>query len=130
MAYDQHWGGGEPGPVAAQDWFESAIAKRMETLDPAKTVLALGAHGYDWNLTNPKARAADDKACTPSGNLLFNEATQKAHDAEVQVEMDENSLNPTFGYQDDGGCRHVVWFLDAPTLFNQVKVADGFRPLG
>jgi cellulose synthase/poly-beta-1,6-N-acetylglucosamine synthase-like glycosyltransferase/spore germination protein YaaH/peptidoglycan/xylan/chitin deacetylase (PgdA/CDA1 family) len=130
MAYDQHWGGGEPGPAAAQDWFESTIAKRMETLDPAKTVLALGAYGYDWNLANPKTKTAPDKPCTPTGTVLFQEATQKAHDAEAQVQMDENSLNPTFGYQDDGGCQHVVWFLDAPTLFNQIKVADGFRPMG
>ncbi|HEX3367737.1 glycosyltransferase [Phenylobacterium sp.] len=123
MAYDQHWGGGEPGPVAAQDWFESTIAKRMETLDPAKTIVALGNHGYDWTLPGPKTKAT-------SHEILFNEATQAAHDAEAQVEMDENSLNPTFGYQDDQGNKHAVWFLDAPTLFNQIKVADGFRPLG
>ena len=123
MAYDQHWGGGEPGPAAAQDWFETTLAKRMETLDPAKTVLALGAYGYDWTLKGPKNGAAAE-------TILFNEATQKAHDAEAQVEMEENSLNPTFGYQDDAGLKHVVWFLDAATLFNQIKVADGFRPLG
>ncbi|HEX5262709.1 MAG TPA: glycosyltransferase [Phenylobacterium sp.] len=123
MAYDQHWGGGEPGPAAAQDWFETTLAKRMENLDPAKTVLALGAYGYDWTLPGPNNKAAAE-------TILFNEATQKAHDAEAQVEMDENSLNPTFGYQDDQGRKHRVWFLDAPTLFNQVKVADGFRPMG
>ena len=123
MAYDEHWGGGDPGPVAGQDWFEKTLAKRMETLDPAKTVLALGAHGYDWTLAGPKTKG---KAET----VLFNEATQRAHDADAQVEMDENSLNPTFGYQDDQGLKHVVWFLDAPTLFNQIRVADGFRPLG
>jgi spore germination protein YaaH/peptidoglycan/xylan/chitin deacetylase (PgdA/CDA1 family)/GT2 family glycosyltransferase len=123
MAYDQHYGGGEPGPVAAQDWFETTIAKRMETLDPAKTIVLLGAHGYDWTLKGPKNPAHSEA-------ILFNESTQKAHDAEAQVEMDENSLNPTFGYQDDAGLKHEVWFLDAPTLFNQIKVADGFRPLG
>jgi cellulose synthase/poly-beta-1,6-N-acetylglucosamine synthase-like glycosyltransferase/peptidoglycan/xylan/chitin deacetylase (PgdA/CDA1 family)/spore germination protein YaaH len=123
MAYDQHWGGGDPGPVAGQDWFEKTIDKRMAALDPAKTILALGAHGYDYTLPGPNNKA---KAET----ILFNEATQKAHDAEAQVEMDENSLNPTFGYQDDLGLKHTVWFLDAPTLFNQIKVADGFRPLG
>jgi peptidoglycan/xylan/chitin deacetylase (PgdA/CDA1 family)/spore germination protein YaaH/GT2 family glycosyltransferase len=123
MAYDQHWGGGEPGPAAGQDWFETTLAKRMEHLDPAKTILALGAYGYDWTLKGPNNPA---KAET----ILFNEATQHAHDAEAQVEMDENSLNPTFAYQDDAGRKHVVWFLDAPTLFNQIKVADGFRPLG
>jgi cellulose synthase/poly-beta-1,6-N-acetylglucosamine synthase-like glycosyltransferase/peptidoglycan/xylan/chitin deacetylase (PgdA/CDA1 family)/spore germination protein YaaH len=123
MAYDQHWGGGDPGPAAAQDWFESTLAKRMETLDPSKTVLALGDYGYDWTLPGPKNKAA-------ASTVLFNEATQRAHDAGVMVEMEENSLNPTFGYQDDQGFKHVVWFLDAPTLFNQIKVADGFRPLG
>ncbi len=123
MAYDQHWGGGEPGPAAGQDWFETTLAKRMETLDPAKTVLALGAYGYDWTLKDPKTPASAE-------TILFNEATQKAHDAEAQAEMEENSLNPTFGYQDDAGRKHTVWFLDASTLFNQIKVADGFRPMG
>jgi cellulose synthase/poly-beta-1,6-N-acetylglucosamine synthase-like glycosyltransferase/peptidoglycan/xylan/chitin deacetylase (PgdA/CDA1 family) len=130
MAYDQHWGGGDPGPAAAQDWFESALAKRMEEIDPSKTVLALGAYGYDWTLPDPKNKAVADKTCVPACTILFNEATQRAHDAGAQVEMDENSLNPTFGYQDDAGRKHTVWFLDAPTLFNQIKVADGFRPLG
>ncbi|WP_309603897.1 glycosyltransferase [Phenylobacterium sp.] len=123
MAYDQHWGGGEPGPAAAQDWFETTLAERMGELDPAKTILALGAYGYDWTLKDAKGPG---KAET----ILFNEATQKAHDAEAQAQMEENSLNPTFGYVDDGGRKHSVWFLDAATFFNQVKVADGFRPRG
>ncbi len=123
MAYDQHWGGGEPGPVAAQDWFETTLAKRMERLDPAKTIVALDAVGYDWTLAGPHNKASGKSA-------LFADATQTAHDAEARVEMEENSLNPTFGYQDDQGLKHVVWFLDAATLFNQIRVADGFRPLG
>ncbi|HZZ70577.1 MAG TPA: glycosyltransferase [Phenylobacterium sp.] len=123
MAYDQHYGGGEPGPVAAQDWFESNLARRMEHLDPAKTVVALDNVGYDWTLPGPHNKAASEA-------IVFADATQRAHDAEAQVEMDENSLNPTYGYQDDAGLKHVVWFLDAPTLFNQIRVADGFRPLG
>ncbi len=123
MAYDQHYGGGEPGPVAAQDWFETNLARRMEHLDPAKTIVALDTVGYDWTLAGQHNKASGKAA-------LFADATQTAHDAEVQVEMEENSLNPTFGYQDDQGLKHVVWFLDAPTLFNQIKVADGFRPLG
>jgi cellulose synthase/poly-beta-1,6-N-acetylglucosamine synthase-like glycosyltransferase/spore germination protein YaaH/peptidoglycan/xylan/chitin deacetylase (PgdA/CDA1 family) len=123
MAYDQHWGGGEVGPVAGQDWFEATLSKRMAKLDPSKTVLALAAHGYDWTLKGPKNPASAE-------TVVFNDATQRAHDAEAQVEMDENSLNPTYAYQDDLGRKHTVWFLDAPTLFNQIKVADGFRPMG
>jgi cellulose synthase/poly-beta-1,6-N-acetylglucosamine synthase-like glycosyltransferase/peptidoglycan/xylan/chitin deacetylase (PgdA/CDA1 family) len=44
--------------------------------------------------------------------------------------MDETELNPHYGYADDAGRRHSVWFLDAATLFNQIKVADSFRPMG
>ena len=36
--------------------------------------------------------------------------------------MDDVALNPTYSYQDDNGDGHVVWFLDATTLFNAVKV--------
>ncbi len=123
MAYDQHYGGGEPGPPAGQDWFESELAKRMANLDPRRTVLALGAYGYDWTLAQGKLKGHSDA-------VTFTEATQKAHDAGSRAEMDENALNPNFGYVDDAGRKHTVWFLDAPTFYNQVKVADGFRPMG
>ena len=123
MAYDQHYGGGEPGAGRRPGLVRDDLAKRMETLDPAKTIVALGAYGYDWTLAERQGPGQADA-------MTFDEATQTAHDAEAQVEMDENSLNPTFGYQDDAGRKHVVWFLDAATLFNQIKVADGFRPLG
>ena len=42
MAYDQHWGGGDPGPAVGQDWFETILARDMGLLDPSRTVVALG----------------------------------------------------------------------------------------
>ncbi len=123
MAYDQHWGTGDAGPPAGQDWFETVLAKRMGELDASRTVLALGDYGYDWTLPS-KARPGRAEAVT------FNEAAQIAHDSGAHAAMDESSLNPTFGYQDDAGRDHAVWFLDAATVYNQIKVADGFRPMG
>ncbi|HEV2532700.1 glycosyltransferase [Phenylobacterium sp.] len=122
MAYDQHWGTGAAGPAAGQQWFEHELEGRMAELDPARTVLALGAYGYDWTL--PKG-ADPGKAEA----VTFNEATQIAHDSGAQPIMDDTELNPHFDYDADGR-RHTVWFLDASTLFNQIKVADGFRPMG
>jgi cellulose synthase/poly-beta-1,6-N-acetylglucosamine synthase-like glycosyltransferase/spore germination protein YaaH/peptidoglycan/xylan/chitin deacetylase (PgdA/CDA1 family) len=123
MAYDQHWGGGEPGPVTAQDWFEETMAADMRQLDPAHTIVALGAHGYDWTL-------ADTRGPATAHAVGFYDATQTAHDANAQVSLDDDSLNPTFQYKDDDGRRHVVWFLDVATFFNQMKVADAYRPQG
>ena len=55
MAYDQHWTGSDAGPVAAQDWFEQNLIKRMRELDPAKTIIALGNYGYNWSDQNKSA---------------------------------------------------------------------------
>ncbi|HEY2048455.1 MAG TPA: glycosyltransferase [Caulobacteraceae bacterium] len=123
MAYDQHWGGGEPGPVTAQDWFEQTLAYDMRQLDPAHTIVSLGAHGYDWTL-------ADAKGPAKAHAIGFYDATQTAHDANAQVSLDDDSLNPTFSYEDDDGRKHVVWFQDVATFFNQMKVADAYRPQG
>ena len=40
-----------------------------------------------------------------------------------QIELDDTSLNPHFAYDDtDAKVRHEVWFLDAVTALNQIRV--------
>jgi cellulose synthase/poly-beta-1,6-N-acetylglucosamine synthase-like glycosyltransferase/spore germination protein YaaH/peptidoglycan/xylan/chitin deacetylase (PgdA/CDA1 family) len=123
MAYDQHWAAGEPGPPAAQEWFEQTMAQDMRVLDPRRTVVSLGAYGYDWTLTG---KAGSQNA----ESVEFYDATQRAHDADASVSLDDNELNPTFAYEDDDKRKHVVWFLDAATLYNEIKVTDPYRPKG
>jgi len=125
MAYDEHYGGagGDPGPPAGQDWFEKILAQDMKQLPPAHTVVALGDYGYDWTL--------DDSGKAVGGvALAFADATQTASDSDADVSLDDTSLNPTYAYEEDDGTKHEVWFLDAATLFNEVKVADTYRPRG
>jgi cellulose synthase/poly-beta-1,6-N-acetylglucosamine synthase-like glycosyltransferase/spore germination protein YaaH/peptidoglycan/xylan/chitin deacetylase (PgdA/CDA1 family) len=128
MAYDEHWGGGagaagQPGPIAAEDWFEKNLAADAAELDPSKMVVALGAYGYDWTL-GKTGKATDGQT------VLFYEATQEARDSEAAVNLDDDALNPTFGYVNDDGSKHIVWFLDAATVFNEIKVGDDYRPRG
>ncbi|HUZ12626.1 MAG TPA: glycosyltransferase [Caulobacteraceae bacterium] len=123
MVYDQHYRTGDPGPAAAQGWYQRQLMHSMSRLDPAKTIVALGAYGYDWTRANGKTKGA----ATAVG---FYDATQLAHDSGADVQMDEDSLNPTFAYVDDSGNHHDVWFLDAATAYNEIKVADAFRPKG
>jgi len=123
MAYDEHWATGDPGPTAGQNWFEETLAHDMSQLDPARTVLAFGAYGYDWTIADAKGPGRSDTA-------TFYDATQTAHDADAKVSLDDDALNPTYAYEDDSGRKHIVWFLDAATLYNEIKVTDPFRPMG
>ena len=118
MGYDQHWEEGEPGSIAGQSWFEDILDKRMTTLDPERTIIAIGSYGYDW----VKGKHADD--------LTFEEAVLSARDSEADIDFDPETNNPHFSFIEDNGQRHDVWFLDGVTAFNEVHAADVYRPAG
>ncbi len=119
MAYDQHWTGSDAGPVAAQDWFEQNLIKRMRELDPAKTILALGNYGYDWS-------DADEDV----DEVTFQEALINARESDAQPTFDTATRNPYFEYDEDDQSHHKVWFLDAVTAYNQMRSASGYKPSG
>ena len=118
MAYDQHWAGKDPGSIAGEDWFEQTLAKRMKQLDPDQTLIALGSYGYDW-ASGQNAEA-----------LTFQDAMDRASDAQATIEFDPDSENPHYAYSEDDGTAHQVWFLDGATAYNQVHAADDYKPWG
>ncbi len=118
MGYDEHWAGGDPGPVSSQAWFSTRLAARMRDLDPAHTIVAIGNYGYDWTTDGGYA---DD--------LTFQEAMLTARDAKAAIDFDPETLSPRYSYVEDGRV-HRVWFLDAVTAYNHLRAADKYRPAG
>ncbi len=133
MNYDEHQDGGEPGPIASQDWFLDNLKAVLKIVPKEKVICSLGNYGYDWTLTLPPENAGKSKKKVPekllsSHSLSTQEAWQAASDSDSQVELDDDSLNPHFAYDDeDAHVRHQVWFLDAVTILNQMRAA---RTLG
>ena len=123
MAYDEHWQTGKPGPTAGEDWFEKYLDDRLSKLDPNRVIMALGSYGYDWAQQGAGFKGAAD-------TRSFQEAIEYAHDSDVEIEMDDDALNPHYAYAGDDGIKHEVWFLDATTVFNQIKVTDPWRVRG
>jgi len=108
MAYDQHWEGGEPGPVAAQDWFVRQVTAARRAVGADKLVVALGSYAYDWH-----GKATDA--------LSIEEAWLAAHDSEAPISFDRASGNAGFAYDEDGQ-HHSIWMMDAATSWNQLEV--------
>ena len=119
MSYDQHWTGSDAGPVAAQDWFEQNLGKRLRELNPAKTIVALGNYGYDWSDANDNV-----------DEVTFQEALIKAKESDATPSFDPTTRNPYFEYDEEDDSHHKVWFLDAVTAFNQMRAASGYKPAG
>lgn len=118
MAYDQHWAGLDPGSIAGEDWFERTLDKRMQVLDSDHTIIAIGGYGYDW----AKGKSAE--------TLTFQDAMDRAADAQADIDFDPDTQNPHFAYSEDDGTEHQVWFLDAVTAYNEIHDADDYKPFG
>ncbi|PZO89516.1 MAG: polysaccharide deacetylase [Sphingomonas sanxanigenens] len=106
MNYDEHYMGGEPGPIASQPWFVEQLRASVKAIGPAKAIMAIGSYAYDWH--------GDADA------LSVEEAWLAAHDSDATIKFDQASGNATFSYE-EGGVAHHVWILDAASAWNQLR---------
>jgi len=111
MDYDQHWQGGEAGPIAAQDWFARQLADARARVPAAKLIVAIGNYGYDWHDGIADA-------------LTVNEAWLAAQDSGTKPAFDPASGNSGFAWE-EGSHRHRVWMMDAATSWNQLALLRG-----
>jgi cellulose synthase/poly-beta-1,6-N-acetylglucosamine synthase-like glycosyltransferase/peptidoglycan/xylan/chitin deacetylase (PgdA/CDA1 family)/spore germination protein YaaH len=123
MAYDEHYSGSDPGPVAGLDWFEAMLRLRQADVPASKTIVAIGNYAYDWKEgSEPDVKTFEEAVLTAAESSDPNE--------KIQIQLDRSSLNPKFEWEEveDGKeKRHQVWMLDAVSAFNQVAVT---RSLG
>jgi cellulose synthase/poly-beta-1,6-N-acetylglucosamine synthase-like glycosyltransferase/peptidoglycan/xylan/chitin deacetylase (PgdA/CDA1 family)/spore germination protein YaaH len=121
MVYDEHHEGSKPGPVASQGWFERQLDARFKNLSGSKLIVGVASYGYDWTLDG--SGNAEDVTVQSAWDLL--------DDSGAALAFDHESLNPTFSYvNEEDGKRHVVWFLDAATMFNHTAAALAMEPHG
>ena len=134
MNYDEHQTTSDPGPIASQDWFVDNLTRVLKVVPKEKIICAVANYGYDWTLSIPAppkkgtARKTEKPQVVNTEDLHVSDAWQRASDADANLDLDDDSLNPHFEYIDeDTNQRHVVWFLDGVTMLNELRAA---RQLG
>jgi cellulose synthase/poly-beta-1,6-N-acetylglucosamine synthase-like glycosyltransferase/peptidoglycan/xylan/chitin deacetylase (PgdA/CDA1 family) len=121
MDYDEHYPGGEPGPIASQDWFVKNLQIAKKAIPLQKFICAIGNYGYDWPNRLPNGKM-------PPGEKEVNQSVQDAwlaaRDSEEDVDFDGDAMNPHVTYMDEHNFRHDIWFLDAVTALNEMRAAQ------
>lgn len=108
MAYDEHWQGGQAGPIASDSWFIGHLSSTLSGIPADRVIVALGNYAYDWHEGRADA-------------LTVEEAWVAARDSETVPQFDPAAGNAGFSYS-DGPVRHDVWMLDAAASWNQLLV--------
>ena len=88
MAYDEHWGGGPPGPVASLRWCRSVANHSMRTIGADKLVMGIPLYGRAWESQN-HSRA-----------LIFPTTERLIKTHNVKDIKHDNGI-PTFEYKPD-----------------------------
>ncbi len=130
MNYDEHQTTSDPGPVASQTWFIGNLARVLKVVPKEKLICGVGSYGYDWALSipDPKDRRHPKPTVLGTDPLSVSDAWGRAADADADLDLDYDTLNPHYEYIDeDANQRHVVWFLDAVSLLDEMRAA---RELG
>ncbi|MBV9749248.1 MAG: hypothetical protein JO157_10570, partial [Acetobacteraceae bacterium] len=108
MAYDEHYQGGTPGPIASQRWFEDVVARAQRVVPPDRLIVAVASYAYAW-----KAGSTDTDADS------VEEAWLAARDSGVMPMFDPASGDSHFAYDEDGA-HHEVWLADGASVRNEM----------
>jgi cellulose synthase/poly-beta-1,6-N-acetylglucosamine synthase-like glycosyltransferase/peptidoglycan/xylan/chitin deacetylase (PgdA/CDA1 family)/spore germination protein YaaH len=112
----------DPGPLASNDWFQGWLSTMMVYGDPEQWVIGLGTFGYDWRKDNKTVE-----------QIAFTDVMARAAAAGVDpVSVNSEQDSPHFNYLggSDQNQEHEVWFLDAVTFANELRLAAPFHPGG
>jgi len=121
MNYDEHYPGGEPGPVASQDWFVKNLQFAKNVIPQDKLICAIGNFGYDWAKKPKHGKLPEDEK---DKNQTVQDAWLAARDSDADVDFDWDSSNPHVSYLDENNIEHDIWFLDAVTALNQMRASQ------
>ena len=121
MNYDEHYPGGQPGPIASQDWFVKNLQDALTAIPREKIIAAIGNYGYDWARKPGQKKGAPPESVH---NVSVQDAWLEAEEAETDIDFDSDAMNTHLAYLDENNIRHDVWFLDGVAALNQMRAAQ------
>lgn len=118
MAIDQHNDRSNAGDVSHQHWVEEILDDVCSKIPSEKVILTIAGGGYDW---------PENSIGKPAG---YQEAISIAQQKKQNIIFDPVSANLHYNYQGTDGSTHTVYFTDAATNFNIIRLADDWATGG
>ncbi|WP_448576838.1 glycosyl hydrolase family 18 protein [Thermomicrobium sp.] len=113
MAYDFHYAGGSPGPVAPYTWVQRVVSYLTTRVPREKLILGIPLYGYDWNVT----------AGPPARSVRYDQVRELLGRPGASSGYDETEKEAWIRYTDDQGQQHEVWHADARSVAARVDLA-------
>jgi spore germination protein YaaH len=115
MNWGKHWSTSAPGAIADLPWATTVANYVASMPDKSKFVLGTDLYGFDWAAGGGAANPATPIEYADVQNLIAAVGATPAFDAVAGA--------PHFSYTDSQGVGHDVWYTDAATVAQHVRLA-------
>jgi spore germination protein YaaH len=105
MAYFEHHEGGDPGPLASEEWVARVARFALTQVPPEKLWIVLTVAGIDW----------------PQGARGKQVEFSRIRELPGRAQRDKASGTMRLKYKDADGRGHEVWFEDAGSIERKIK---------
>ncbi|MGZ3871435.1 MAG: glycosyltransferase [Mucilaginibacter sp.] len=112
MAIDEHTDDSNPGDLSNQHWVEQILDNICTKIPSEKVILTVQGGGYDWPESSTGKPAS------------YQQAISYAQENQSKITYDHSSANLHYTYYDLDSLEHTVYFTDAGTNFNVIRMAD------
>nr|WP_312578427.1 glycosyl hydrolase family 18 protein [Sedimentibacter sp.] len=120
MTYEWGYTYGPAMAVSPVDKVREVLDYAVTEIEPQKIIMGMPNYGYDFTIPYVQGESKAD--------LLSNvEAVQLAEEVGAQIQYDETSKAPYFTYYDSDGKQHKVWFEDARSVEDKLKLYDEYN---
>ncbi|MBQ6998344.1 MAG: S-layer homology domain-containing protein [Clostridia bacterium] len=133
MAYDEHYEGGEAGPVASMEFVENSIRYALEECPPEKIVLGIPFFGRIWSENNSSINGL---------GVSNNRLEQIIADTGGKVTFDEEHMSPKAEFTIKKGesitvsgktltaGNYVAWFENDDSIKSKLSLVDKYSLKG
>src|SRR5690554_5133133 len=119
MAYDYHWPGGPPGPIAPLSWVRDVIDYAIMEMPLEKICLGIGFYGYDWEVNSDKK----------ARGLLYSQIEKIRKEKNLEIEWDQEAQSPYLKYKEGPG-EHEIWFENSQSIKKKLQLVREFQLKG
>jgi spore germination protein YaaH len=121
MNWGKHWSTSVPGAIADLPWATTVADYVASMSNKSKFVLGTDLYGFDW--------AAGGGAANPATPIEYADVENLVASVGATPTFDPVGGAPHFSYTDSQGVGHDVWYTDARTVAQHVRLAHD-RGLG
>lgn len=115
MTYEWGYTYGPPLPVAPLNKVREVLDYAVTQIEPQKIFLGIPNYGYDWTLPYIQGESR-------ARSLSSVQAVELAQRYGSIIQYDEEAATPFFTYYDENGAEHIVYFEDARSIYEKLKL--------